>query len=231
MKLWRVDDVMTRDVVAVEVGTPYRTVVDLLVGRRISAVPVVDRSQRVVGIVSEADLLHKVEAPGTVRPWFRFSRRRRAEDAKAAGRTVENVMTAPVVTILPSQSVAAAARRMHDVKVKRLPVEDDLGRLIGIVTRSDLLKIHLCSDSDIRRDVTDEVLPHVLGAPGATVRVETRDGVVTLRGRVHVRAAAQRIVSLAGQVPGVVDVTDELTYDVDDSIFVGSDRGMPFGVA
>ncbi|MEV4702877.1 CBS domain-containing protein [Actinoplanes sp. NPDC049316] len=231
MRLWRVDDVMTRDVVAVQTDTPYRTVVDLLISRRVSAVPVVTRFQRVVGIVSEADLLHKVEAAGTDQPRLVVGRRRRAEQAKAAARTAGDVMTSPVVTVLPSLSVAAAARRMHHAQVKRLPVEDELGRLVGIVTRGDLLKVHLRTDEDIRRDVVDEVLPHALGTPDSTVRVETRDGVVTLRGRVHFRSAAERIATLARQVPGVVDVADGLTYDVDDSMIVGSDLGTPFGVA
>ncbi|UQU61875.1 CBS domain-containing protein [Couchioplanes caeruleus] len=230
MRLWRVDDVMTRDVVAVQTGTPYRAVVDLLISRRVSAVPVVTRFQRVVGIVSEADLMHKVEAAGG-RPRLVVSRRRRAEQAKAGARTAGDVMTSPVVTVLPSLSVAAAARRMHQAQVKRLPVEDDLGRLIGIVSRGDLLKVHLRTDEDVRRDVVDEILPHALGAPDATVRVEARDGVVTLRGRVHFRSAAERIASLARQVPGVVGVADGLTYDVDDSMMAGSDLGTPFGVA
>jgi CBS-domain-containing membrane protein len=231
MKLWRVDDVMTKDVVAVEVDTPYRTIVDLLISRRVSAVPVVDRYRRVVGIVSEADLLHKVEAAGDGQPHIFAGRRRRAARAKARARTAGDVMTTPVVTALPSLWVTVAARRMHGAGVKRLPVEDDLGRLVGIVTRSDLLKVHLRTDEDIRRDVIHEVLPHALGAPHSTVRVETKDGVVTLRGWVHLRSAAVRIAALARQVPGVVDVADGLMYDVDDSMVVGSEIGTPFGVA
>lgn len=233
MEPWRVEDVMTADVVAVRADTPYRTVVDLLVSRRVSAVPVIDRSRRVVGIVSEADLLHKVEATGGERPHRRLfpSRRRRADHAKATARTAGDVMTAPVVTALPSLTVAAAARRMQRANVKRLPVEDDLGRLIGIVTRGDLLKVHLRSDADIRGDVVEAVLHDALGTPGSMVRVETTDGVVTLRGRVHFRSCAERIATLAGRVPGVVGVSDGLGYDVDDSMIAGSDLGTPFGAA
>jgi CBS-domain-containing membrane protein len=182
MKLWRVDDVMTKDVVAVQEDTPYRDVVDLLISRRVSAVPVVDRSDRVVGVVSEADLLHKVEGR---RPRIIESRRSRRDHAKAAGRVARDVMSAPPVTVLPSLSVPAAARRMRRENVKRLPVENELGRLVGIVTRSDLLKIHLRSDAEIRRDV-EEVLP------------------------------------------GVVDVIDDLTSDIDDSAVDGSSVGVPF---
>jgi CBS domain-containing protein len=82
MKLWRVDDVMTKDVVSVREDAPYRAVVDLLIGRRVSAVPVVDRAERVIGVVSEADLLHKVEAAGGTHPRISDAWRRRGDRAK-----------------------------------------------------------------------------------------------------------------------------------------------------
>ncbi|BCJ49389.1 hypothetical protein Asp14428_08640 [Actinoplanes sp. NBRC 14428] len=231
MKLWRVDDVMTKDVVAVREDTPYREVVDLLISRRVSAVPVVTAGGRVVGLVSEADLLHKVEAAGEDRPRIFEGRRRRAARVKAGARTAGDVMTAPVVTTPPSLSVAAAARRMQHEHVKRLPVQDDHGHLIGIVTRSDLLRVHLRTDAEIRRDVVDEVLRDALALRDGTVRVESADGVVSLSGRVHFRSSAERVVRLTRRVPGVVDVADGLSYEVDDSLATGSDLGAPFGVA
>jgi CBS-domain-containing membrane protein len=225
MKLWRVDDVMTKDVVAVREDTPYRDVVNLLISRRVSAVPVVDRSDRVVGVVSEADLLHKVERrrPRIIETW-RFRR----DHAKAAGRVARDVMSAPPVTVLPSLSVAAAARRMRRENVKRLPVEDELGRLVGIVTRSDLLKIHLRSDAEIRRDVVEEVLEHALAVPDGTVQVTAADGIVTLAGRLRFRSAAVRAAGLSREVPGVVDVVNDLTFDIDDSPVKSSSIGVPF---
>ena len=232
MKLWRVDDVMTRDVVTVREQTPYRDIVDLLISRRVSAVPVVDRTGKLTGLVSEADLLQKLEATaGGTAPRVLSDWRRRADRAKAVGRTAAEVMTSPVVTAEPSLSLAAAARRMHREQVKRLPVVDSLGRLVGIVTRSDLLKVHQRTDSEIRRDVVDEALHHVLAAKGATVQVECADGVVTLTGRVHFRSTAELIARVPGQVPGVVDVVDRLTFDIDDSLLNGSEIGTPFGVA
>jgi len=229
MKLWRVDDVMTRDVVAVRPETPYREVVQLLIGRRVSAVPVVDGANQVVGIVSEADLLLKitdVPAPTVFVTW-----RYRRDQRKAHGRVAGDVMTAPAVTVRSTLSVSAAARRMQRERVKRLPVEDDLGRLIGIVTRSDLLKVQLRSDEELGRDVAGEVLRATLPDEAAAVRVATAEGVVTLTGRVHYRSAAERVARLSTQVPGVVAVTSELTYDLDDSVVTGSDAGTPFGVA
>jgi CBS domain-containing protein len=228
MKLWRVDDVMTKAVVTVREQTPYRDIVDLLIGCRVSAVPVVDRSGRLTGLVSEADLLHKVEAaaggsaPLAVGHW-----RREADQAKAAGRTATDVMTSPVVTAEPSLSLADAARRMHRENVKRLPVVESRGCLVGIVTRSDLLKVHRRADDEIRRDVLNEALHHVLATNGATVQISCADGIVTLTGRMHLRSTAELIAGLPRQVPGVVDVTNLLTFDIDDPRLDGSHVGMP----
>lgn len=231
MKLWRVDDVMTKDVVSVREETPFRDIVDLLITRRVSAVPVVDGSGRLVGLVSEADLLHKVEAAGGATSRIFDAWRRRGDRTKASGRTAAEVMTSPVVTVEPSLSLAAAARRMHREHVKRLPVVDSAGCLVGIVTRSDLLKVHRRTDGEIRRDLVDLALHHVMTMKGATVQVECAAGVVTLAGRVQFRSAAELIAGLARQVPGVVDVADRITYDVDDSLISGSRIGTPFGFA
>lgn len=231
MKLWRVDDVMTKDVVAVREDTPYRDVVNLLIARRVSAVPVIDRFDHVVGVVSEADLLHKVEANGEGKPRIFESRRRRGERTNAGARTAGDVMTSPAVCVSPSLVLAAAARRMQSERVKRFPVEDDLGRLVGIVTRSDLLKVHLRSDAEIRRDVLEEVFRQILSVELGKVVVTTTGGVVKLAGRTHFRSTADKALRLTRQVPGVVDVIGELSYDVDDRMAVGSEMGTPHGVA
>ena len=107
-----------------------------------SALPVVDRHDRVTGLVSEADLLHTVEAAGGASPRIFDAWRRRGDRAKAGGRTAAEVMTRPVVSAEASLSLAAAARRMQREHVKRLPVVAHQGHLIGIVIRSDLLKVH-----------------------------------------------------------------------------------------
>jgi CBS domain-containing protein len=230
MKLWRVDDVMTRNVVSVRADAPYRKVVDLLIDFRISAVPVVARDGEVIGVVSEADPVHKVEAAGE-QPRLFSSLRRRGHRAKAAARTAADAMTSPAVTVRPSLSLAAAARRMNDENVKRLPVVDDDGRLVGIVTRGDLLKVHLRTDAQIRADVMARIGPTVLGVTGGKVQVTSTDGVVRLVGRVKFRSSAEKLVQLAHEVPGVVAVGDDLRYDVDDSLVNGSTLGTPFGVA
>lgn len=228
MKTWTVDDVMTTTVVTVEENTPYREVVDRLMGARVSAVPVVDDFRRVLGVVSEADLLRKIELSDVEqRPRLFEGRRRHAERSRAAARTAGALMTSPAITVLSGTTVTAAARCMDDESVKRLPVIDDLGRLIGVVSRGDLLKVHLRPDADIRADVIDEVLHLVVEKDAVDVRVV--DGVVTLTGKVDRRSAAEIAVRLTRPVAGVVAVVDELGFDYDDTDLIG--RGMPFGIA
>jgi CBS domain-containing protein len=231
MKLWRVDDVMTRDVATVREDTPYRDVVELLIGRRIGAVPVLDRHDRVTGIVSESDLLPKVAAVDAPRSGVLDTWWHRRDRAKAAGRAASDVMTSPVVTVLPLLAVAAAARRMQEAHVKRLPVVNDLGKLVGIVTRSNLLRIHLRSDDDIRHEVGEEVFREVLAAERGEICVRTSDAVVSLTGRTHLRSTGMRAVEAVERIRGVVAVNDGLAFDIDDRMAIGSETGVPFGVA
>lgn len=218
MKFWQVSDVMTENVATVGENTPYREIVDALIARKVSAVPVVDNFDRVLGVVSEADLLYKIEAAGTTESRRMFEgRRRRAARIKASGRVARDLMTAPAITVLPDTSIGAAAKLMEHEQVKRLPVTNDLGRLIGIVTRSDLLKTFQRSDADIRADVVDWVLHRVLAVEEGIVRVEVSDGVVTLTGRLDRRTATETAVRVAAGVAGVMTVRDQLDYDFDDT--------------
>ncbi len=222
MRAWRVSDVMTRDVATVTEATPYRRIVDVLAERRVSAVPVVDDFGHARGVVSEADLLHKVEWMGEAHERRIFERpgRRRARRKGAAG-IARDLMTSPAVTTFPHTSLVAAARLMDREQVKRLPVVDDLGRVVGIVTRGDLLRVHLRSDADIRDDVVQEVLRRVLAVRDGTVRVEVYDGVVTMAGKLDRRSAVDVAGRLAARVSGVVDVVNELDHDFDDTELPG----------
>jgi len=231
MKTWYVSDVMTTDVAMVDEDTPYRQIVDVLAARRVSAVPVVDSFSRVIGVVSEADLMQRLEFTGAGRARRLFeSRRRRAARAKAQGKRARDLMTAPAVTTTPQATLAAAARLMDDEKVKRLPVTDELGRLVGIVTRSDLLRVFQRPDPHIRSDVTEDVLRRALWLDPATVSVEVDNGTVTLDGRVETKSLAGLAVRLTAAVPGVVDVVDKLRYDYDDTVLATAraDRWHPF---
>ncbi|MGC4789332.1 CBS domain-containing protein [Micromonospora sp. DT178] len=232
MRTWQVGDVMTREVATVGEETPYRKIVDALVRRGISGVPVVDGSRRVLGVVSESDLLHKVERAG--RPDERRvfeGRRRRTVREKAEALLARDLMTAPAVATWAEATISAAARQMDRESVKRLPVLDDLGRLVGIVTRGDLLRVHLRTDAEIREDVVQEVLRRVLAVRDGLVTVRVRGGEVTLDGRLDRRSAVELAGRLAGQVSGVVRVTSTLAYDVDDTTLADPDTARITPVA
>jgi CBS domain-containing protein len=209
--------VMTQDVATVEETTPYKTVADLLAERRISAVPVLDGDGRVAGVVSEADLLFKVEYEGdSAEGSFLDRQLHRGARAKAAGTLARDVMTSPAVTVPPDAAVAEAARTMDRRKVKRLPVVDADGRLVGIVSRRDLLRVFLQSDEAIRGEVLDDVFHRVLWVEPSQVSVEVQDGVVTLAGQLEQRSLVEIAVRLTTAVGGVVGVVNHLTYQTDD---------------
>ncbi|MCZ7429788.1 CBS domain-containing protein [Micromonospora sp. WMMA1949] len=233
MRTWQVQDVMTRNVASVREGTAYREIVDVLADRHVTAAPVVDETRRVLGVVSEADLMYKVEFLG--RPRERGilpDRHRREARAKAGATLAADLMTAPPVTITPDATIVEAARLMDARGVKRLPVVDDLGRLVGIVTRGDLLKVHLRPDAGIRRDVVEEVLWRSLGVRDGVVDVTVDRGVVTLTGQVERRSTVQLAVRLTRQVSGVVEVVDALGYAIDDAPMAGLRiGGAPAGLA
>ncbi|MFG1803672.1 CBS domain-containing protein [Micromonospora carbonacea] len=234
MRAWQVRDVMTTDVAAVREGTAYREIVDVLTGWRVTAAPVVDGARRVLGVVSEADLLHKVELLGQPHERRVFvGRRQREAQVKAGATLAADLMSAPAVTVGPDASCVEAARLMTQRHVKRLPVVDDLGRLVGIVTRGDLLRVHLRPDGDIRADVVGEVLRRTLGVRDDVVDVTVHDGVVTLTGQLERRSTVRLALRLSAQVSGVVEVVDALGWAVDDiplsGLRVGG--GTPAGVA
>jgi CBS domain-containing protein len=214
----RVREVMTTQVATVGERAPFKQIVRVLAERRISALPVLDAAGRVVGVVSEADLLHKEEfsgGPGGPRPLE--ARRRRTARAKAAGDRAAELMTAPAVTVGPEATVAEAAKLLERHGIKRLPVVGDAGRLVGIASRADLLKVFLRSDPDIRREVLEDVLLHTMWLDPDAFTVEVRDGVVTLAGPLEFRSLIPIAVRLVHGVDGVVDVVDRLWFEVDDT--------------
>ncbi|MGW9197221.1 CBS domain-containing protein [Micromonospora chersina] len=234
MRTWQVQDVMTTDVATVREGTAYREIVDVLTGRHVTAAPVVDGAGQVLGVVSEADLMYKVKLQGQPQPRRILpDRHRREARAKAGATLAADLMTAPPVTVSPDASLVEAARTMDVRGVKRLPVIDDLGRLVGIVTRGDLLKVHLRPDADIRRDVRDEVLRRTLGVPDGVVDVTVHDGVVTLTGQLDRWSTVRLALRLARQVSGVVEVVDALGYAIDDAPMAALRAGgaTPAGIA
>jgi CBS domain-containing protein len=230
MKIWRVRDIMTTGVVSVEEHASYRDVLDLLAEHRISGVPVVDYFGHVTGVVSESDLMHRVDGdePASGRRLFR-GRRSRQISAKITASMAGELMNAPAVTVLADTPLGEAARLLESEGIKRLPVTDELGRLVGIVTRGDVLRVFLRGDDQIRADVVDDVLDRVLTVEPGTVRVTVDRGVVDLAGRMDRRTDTQLAVQLVRTVPGVVDVVNRLTFEFDDTSLTRTrDSGHPF---
>lgn len=160
-----VADLMTPTAVSVQRGTPFKEITRLLDEFDITAVPVVDESERPVGVVSEADLL-------------------RRRDGGSGATTASDVMTSPAITADPEWSLVRAARVMRTHSVKRRPVVDATGRLIGILSRSDLLQLFLRRDHAIQEEILDDVLTRTLRLSPSDLTVEVTDGVVTLSGTV-----------------------------------------------
>ena len=218
MKRWTVGDLMTDTVVTVGEDARYKEIVETLARHAVSAVPVVDAEDRVVGIVSEADLLHKLEFVGLAPHVHLFEgKRRRSGRAKADADTARGLMTSPAVVIGPTESLPAAAELMDVERVKRLPVVDSAARLVGILSRQDLLRTYLRDDAAIRQEVIDEVLDRTLWIEPETVTVGVQRGIVTLGGTVDRRSTVPMAVHLVGCVTGVVDVVSHLTYQYDDT--------------
>lgn len=213
----RVDEVMTRDLVAVPPTAGYKEIAELLHRQRISAVPVIDEEGRPVGVISEGDLLPKeaefaalhrgawVDARHPVRDL------RRVEAVGAA-----DLMSSPVVTITPDASVALAARRMRDARVKRLIVVGPDGRAMGLISRADIIAVFCCSDEELRRRVLDALQVRSLWTDVSTLDIAVRDGVVTISGDVERHSDANAVIGLASLVDGVVDVRETLRFRIDD---------------
>ena len=217
MRQLTVRDVMCEDVAVVRPSTPFKEVARVLADRGVSALPVLDENDRLAGVVSEADLLYKEEY-GSEDARFRLlaSPDERAARSKASADVAGQLMTSPAVTISPDASLVAAAKVMDQRRVKRLPVVDADGRLIGIVSRADLLKTFLRDDDEIREEVIRDVFMRVLWAEPEKFEVTVDDGVVTLSGELQLRSSTVIAVRLTRKVDGVVDVIDKLSYQIDD---------------
>ncbi|MEU9140012.1 CBS domain-containing protein [Streptomyces sp. NPDC048404] len=205
-----VSDVMTHTVAAIGRGAGFKEIVQLMEQWQVSALPVVEGESRVIGVVSEADLLPKEEFRDG-HPDRETQLRRLKDLAKAGGLTAEELMTSPAITVRADAPLAQAARVMAHAKVKRLPVVDETGGLEGVVSRGDLLKVFLRSDEDIAEEVRREIVSYLFHASPSPVRVTVRGGVVTLTGRVRDTALVPVAARLVRAVEGVVDVGFDLT--------------------
>jgi CBS domain-containing protein len=212
----QVCDVMTRTVVTANPEATFHELVDLLIRHGVSGLPVVDVTNRPIGIVTEADLVAKA-AFGTTqhRVLERLTGRTPLLpgrwDAKAEGLTAEAVMTSPVQTIPSTDQVSTAAARMVATGLKRLPVVDDTGGLIGIISRSDVLRLFHRTDAELMLDVTRFLEDPVLGLGEVELGATVDDGIVTITGIGWAQGGARVAAALRHHVPGVVDVIVETT--------------------
>ncbi|MFJ9704843.1 CBS domain-containing protein [Streptomyces sp. NPDC101234] len=207
-----VSDVMTTTVVSVGRDAPFKELVQLMRDWRVSALPVIEGEGRVVGVVSEADLLHKEEFRDGDPD--RYTQLRRIDElAKAGALSAGELMTAPALTVRPDTTLAQAARIMARARVKRLPVTDDVGVLQGVISRTDLLKVFLRGDEEIAEEVRREIVSYLFPSPASVLRVDVREGVVTLVGRIRDTSLVPVAARLVRAVEGVVDVNFDLSPD------------------
>jgi len=213
-----VGDVMTRDVVSVTPETPLKDVAAVLVARGISGLPVCDADGAVVGVLSEADLLVKQggspERSGGLFAWL-VETASAPDLAKLRAHTAGEAMTAPAITVDAGDPVSEAARTMVSLGVNRLPVVED-GRLVGIVTRADLVRLFTRSDEEIARDIRHDVVKRLWIAP-ERIEVEVEQGEVVLRGEAETEVEAELLLKRIPLVAGVVGVRSELSWAVDRS--------------
>ncbi|MEU2336972.1 CBS domain-containing protein [Streptomyces sp. NPDC006654] len=206
-----VRDVMEVPTALLRDDLPYREIARLLARAHVGALPVVDAEDRVVGVVSESDLLAKVAVEAYDRrpgPVGRLRRRRLLD--KAQGETAADLMTSPAITVLPGATVAEAAWLAALSRLKRIPVADHEGRLVGVVGRDALLQTLIRDDAGIQAEVEDRI--RTVCAPGdrTTVAVTVHDGIVELSGQVPA-ATGDRLVAETEAMAGVVEVKNLLT--------------------
>jgi CBS domain-containing protein len=208
-----VKDIMTADVVAVRADAPYRNMAPMFRLHRVSGFPVVDDDGKVVGVVSETDLL----AAGALDPAADAHPGRPAwlphrKQLQAGRPTAGDLMTRPAVTIGPDELARRAARLMYSRKLRRLPVVDRDGRLVGILSRADVLSVFTRPDEEIRREIIQDVIADGFFLDPAPFTVTVKDGIVTLAGALASSILGTNIADQVQHIEGVVAVRDRFTY-------------------
>jgi CBS domain-containing protein len=190
---WNVGTVMSRPAATVGPTAGFKKCVDFLRIQQVSAVPVVTADGKLLGLLSEADLMRNFERlEGEAPP------------------TAADLMTRDVATIRADAPIAAAARIMVERRIKRLPVVDQAGHVIGVVSRVDLLRVFLRSDESIRKEISNGLLNELPLLGRGRIRVEVADGVVRLSGDVESGPLTGLLLRLVAAVPGVVGVENRM---------------------
>jgi CBS domain-containing protein len=203
----KIEHLMTRDVVSVSPETPLKDVAVLLTEKHISGLPVCTADGAVVGVISEADIIRAEQGIGPdVGGRLRWFFRRLDDDLdKLGARTAGEAMTSPALTVRPIEQVSTAARLMLQHRINRLPVVAH-GRLVGIVTRADLVRAFHRSDDELAEEIRDEVLRGALWIAPDTLALSVEEGVVTVSGPVGTELELESVLRSIRRVPGVVDV-------------------------
>lgn len=211
----KIRDLMTTDVMTIRADASLKEAARRMVEEGISGLPVLDDDGLLVGIITESDFV-KAEADRRA-GWRRAGMLRfldRQEDVPSQERTVADVMTTQVITLGPEADHAEAARVMQREGVKRLPITE-ADHLVGLLSRSDVMRAFTRSDDEILSEITDHLLPKVLWIDPSRVTVECRDGNVSLSGRMETRSDTQLLIELTKRLDGVASVVDGLTWEVD----------------
>jgi CBS domain-containing protein len=210
----RVADVMTKDVMALRASASFKEIAARLREQRVSAFAVLDADNKVIGVVSEADLLPKeaLEAGQEGHPGPLSGIRHRREREKATALTAADLMSRPPVTVGPYDLLSHAAHLLYDHRVRCLPVVDHDGRLAGMLSREDVLGVFGRPDEEIRREIIDKIIAREFRADPARFTVTVADGVVTLGGVPETAAMGQNVASAVRHIVGVVAVYEEFTY-------------------
>jgi CBS-domain-containing membrane protein len=202
---------MTTDVIAVDRITPFKQIAWQLVHHQINGAPVLSLGRHVAGVVTEGDLIAaRDKHAGQRRRWTGtplYSTDRSRYDRL----TAEQLMTAPAITIHPDTAIAGAARLMSEHHIKLLPVVDPDGKILGMVSRRDLLSVFLVADSEVARQVLELLNEMAPGEPTA-IKVEVNCGIVTLTGQpeAELRNQVAAAIDLAWDIDGVVDIIDHV---------------------
>jgi CBS domain-containing protein len=208
----RIEEIMTREVITVAPETPLKEVARLLIEHKISGVPVCGPKGAVLGVVSEVDILRREEgvSPELARPLAWLVRHLDGELDKIGSHTARESMSAPALTARPAQNVSEVARLMVDYRINRVPVVA-AGELVGIVSREDLVRAFVRSDSEIEHEIRNDVLLRTMLLEPGAVDVVVENSAVILRGRVHAKEDVHFIEQCVRRVPGVLDVENALS--------------------
>ncbi|MFE0376716.1 CBS domain-containing protein [Streptomyces inhibens] len=205
-----ISELMTKKVVSVQLDTPFKDIAQVLADNAVSAVPVLDSLGRPAGIVSEADLLRKAADQPDLSGRTPLPHLEAWERARAEGRTAGELMSAPAVCAHPEWTVVEAARLMEVQNVKRLPIVDETDMLLGIVSRSDLLRVFLRQDKAIQEEISREVIGRAACLGASSVTAQVVHGQVALHGSVDDPLLIPVLVRMCASVDGVVSVSDDL---------------------